>query len=546
MDYSSWKPVAPWSGRLILPPYPERRADGGILILVENAPEPWSSLVGTTCVLAGNPDSAWARYTAREIPGVRSVQHVPARAADARDLPPARLDGWLRPSPLETLAGSLPADDVRVSLSQPAVVRVNAVTTLFIDDEPVQIEGRYKALARFERPLDEVQSRWLVRHWDTSAHDFTGAEDIVRWIPARLPACGDLPQTGLERIHKTAVNRYGWYLYADLADDDPADARFPGEPVLRAIEPRAIRSASLAPAIPQPLRDYLAHGLWDGSSYGTWFQSTVPPAPQPESPALIPATASGPSPAAFKPGDRGLAIHLSGWRSGPRCDPSDETVKVTGHVSCGFYAIVIDPFTDEAAIDLVYARAYNRDPEGVVAGFIASHACLGSLERGWLWLAPVSDALIHHPAFEPGGALPLASIRLSLARMVARTRSSTTTTSANTADSCARNTAIALYEASLGDETRPDSDTALALCRMLSPFGFGIFRLLSPRWIAYLEDRRFKRFLPRALHDALARTFHERGASLRFVRTNQLGGRVDGIEPHRPVTLKDPFSGRQV
>ena len=173
MDDRYWKPVAAWSGTLILPPPSGRRADGGVLIRLDNAPEPWARLVGATCALAWRPESAWARHSSRETIDIRFTAETRASVARKRDVHPTRLDGWDRVSPLETLAGARPADDVRVSLAHPSVFTEGssadgASVVLSIDDEPVQVEGSYKALARFERPLDEAQTLWAVRHWDVA------------------------------------------------------------------------------------------------------------------------------------------------------------------------------------------------------------------------------------------------------------------------------------------------------------------------------------------------------------------------------------------
>jgi len=556
MEGGKWKPIAAWSGTLVLPLRSGRRADGGVFIRLENTPPEWSSLNGSTCALTWRAGSPWALHASREIVDITFAGETLSGEALGHDIHPVRLDGWTRVSPLESLAGARPLDDVRVSLRSPSVVVENGTATLVVDTEPVQTEGSLKALARFERPLNEDQTRWVVRHWDKEAHDFSGAEEIVFWNPDPIPAHRNLPQASLDGIHKTAANRYGWYLYADRAADGM---------LLSAIEPRAIRSAGLAPATGVPLRDYLDHGLWAGMVCGTWFQASVPP----ETLATGGAAGRTDAPPAFKLGDRGLVAHVFGWRSGPRGDPPDKNGHVPGHAACGFYEIVADSFTGDATIDIEYAQVYSHNPEGIVSGFIASHCFLGSLKRGWLWLTPVSDALIHHPDLAPDGGLPLETLRLSLARMIAhaRTGAGSGRTPANMSVSCSQNTALALYEASLG-RSGPDhgaaGQTALLLRRILAPTGIGTHRLLPPRWYAYLAGRpvRFaskeqtgrlylaallsrNSILPRELHDTLAMTFHELGAALRFVRTNQLGGVIEGIEPHRPTTFKDKYPARR-
>jgi predicted Abi (CAAX) family protease len=99
---------------------------------------------------------------------------------------------------------------------------------------------------------------------------------------------------------------------------------------------------------------------------------------------------------------------------------------------------------------------------------------------------------------------------------------------------------------------------------MLAPLGSGQTRIIPARWKAYLAGRMFRRILPgqthrlylnalltrnsilpRELHDNLALAFHGLGATLRFVRSNQLGGVIEGIEPHRPTTFKDKYPPRK-
>ena len=143
-----YRPIAPWAGQLILPDPGKRAADGSVPFLVFNSPKP--ELVGRFLRVArddSQPDDGWFQ---KARPKVVFAPKTRANGEKAGCRFPTVLDGWDAVSPLDSLPANRSEGTIEVVLKDP-VLRGE---TLFIKDEPVQVNGSHVCLAKFEGPAD--------------------------------------------------------------------------------------------------------------------------------------------------------------------------------------------------------------------------------------------------------------------------------------------------------------------------------------------------------------------------------------------------------
>ena len=120
-DAARYRPAATWLGRLILPPPEQRAAVMGALFEVHLAGEGYAHLVGQTVWLRWTDDPlANARFWG-VTQGVIFDKHAHADAAKGVVLP-ERVNNLPLVNPFESLAASLPADEVIVRLHEPVQV----------------------------------------------------------------------------------------------------------------------------------------------------------------------------------------------------------------------------------------------------------------------------------------------------------------------------------------------------------------------------------------------------------------------------------------
>jgi predicted Abi (CAAX) family protease len=144
-----FRPVADWTGRLILPQRDARF--GGAWLELRTTPKEYAQLTGQTVQLQWNE----SLQTVRDM--LRAVRRDVSFSAEAYYtstyggfVHPVRLNRWRLVDPLESLAGAHPVDDVFVKLAGPVVVEsAGDQPILRIAHEPVQIAGCFFALVRF-------------------------------------------------------------------------------------------------------------------------------------------------------------------------------------------------------------------------------------------------------------------------------------------------------------------------------------------------------------------------------------------------------------
>jgi predicted Abi (CAAX) family protease len=563
-----YRPIAPWTGRLVLPRPEERRPDGGVFIVVENAPDSHQSLLGRTCWLTWKKGTPFARIIAMETTDIIFTDEA-RRAGEEGKVLPLRLDGWRGVSPLESLAGIRPADDVQVMLRDVTAVYSPGQALIQIGEEPVQVTGERVALAVFLQPEDREMGRHLVRHYNPATERFDGPTETV--LAGEIPALKKppVPAASLAEIHGSPLNQQGWYLYGSSAG---------GTFTVKALEPRGL--FLLKPTEYRYDLDscmaYIDHDSWAGMKRGNYRIAHLD-ASVPERVTAGDQVMSS----SLKEGDAGLVAHLFGWIGGDRGEGPDPRGIVSGHCSFGFAAVRRDAFTGELRWQIEYRQVYCHNPQGIAAGAHAWHSYMGSLRRGIMYLPPVSDTILLHPAFGFSyrfgtiSFVPLREIEKELFRITAQTRSGAGSgiTPIHMAQSCSQDSTMALHSLwhrmklqcfSNGGILRwVKKNRATAQARMFNDLRrivfrwdsrFTPFRIVPPRWKRYLRVRPYRRatgrigeiidaiityrsVLPRGVHDDVSKIFIGHGAKLWVIRTDGIGGDIPGVEPLWPSTL---------
>jgi predicted Abi (CAAX) family protease len=583
-DPARYRPAATWLGRLILPRREERDAVRGALFEVHLADAHFAHLVGRT---------VWLRWT--ETPAThrrfwsvtRQVifDRTATKAAAGGNVLPERVNNWPDVNPFESLAGSLPADEVIVRLPEPVEVveaggdgspgeRGGAAPSppaiLYTPRVPVQVTGRYYALVRFlgpeapQAPGDgapgERGDRFRVAHYDAAAGDFAGPEEVVR-LPALVPDQNGHLRSTSRGIERSPANAAGWYVYG--APD--AGGTF----VVQALAPRALLRLRPGRVVVgrEAARAYLKPKGWQAeATKGTCTTAFLCPD------GADPQEAQ----AAWKEGDAALVIHLWGLIGGKKPEPSARTPLAWGHTSFGVARVVREPLAGELVFDVEYQQVYIHNGDGVIAGAQHWTHYTGDRQFGWLGTRPVQDVLVKLDSFtDPFDfgwrrVSALDELANQLEAMTARYRiadgrGGTTLTPVN---NCSQDSNQALYAAIKGIErtvtTRADvldwrdrnPAEAQRLDRLLD-LGHGLRRALLPLGAARadwewgtttlgtglgdhplravgLAARSWRTLLPSVAVRAVAGVFLDHGASAYVLRTNQVGGEDPDIAPFVP------------
>ncbi len=568
-DPRLYQPHADWIGRLILPSAAETNRDPGdwVWIEIEHAPPMARDLEGQVLRLE------WAeRPVLRELVERVSTDVRFAPAAQELEgqgnLLPRRLDGRLRVGPLQSLAGARPNDDLIVQLEEVELrPGADGSTRLSIGRPPLQISGRYVGLGQILGPVGREPDRFRVRHWSPSRGDFSGPEDVVRVPQQPRDRFGRWISTP-RGLSSNPVGAQGWYLYG--APD--AEGLF----TVQAIKPRALHLLhpdAVLPAARQGI-PYILRGNWADTPRQRGRIKRVLLEPS----AASASKPAGPAGESWRPGDRALLIHSFGGIGGPGGEPISGFT-VTGHFAFGEARVVNDAITGEPRFDLRYHQIYANNPNGIVSGTQDWTAFSGDLQRGWMGSRPISDVLIKLQSFDD---LTVDGQRLSLLRelaiqaevLMARYRSGdgTGVSTVTPATSCVQDSSQALYIAidrlrrravedpgqrrwlkvhpqdNASQAIRQLSRLSSSLDQLLTPFG-----TVRPDWrhnAAVVAGETFVRgesgldalmswrsMLPRRAHDDMARVFLQHGASLWFLRSNQLAGGDTTIEPLAPTLL---------
>lgn len=372
-----YRPIASWMGRLILPPKEQRQS--GVLFEVHHADAEHEDLVGQVVYLKwiDNPESKVS------VQSVKKDVHFNADALynyTQGKILPIRINHWRQVTPLESLAGSRPNDDIVVMLREPVAVEQNReVLTLYVTSEPVQISGRFYGLVKFLQPTKPGSEQFRVVHFNRDSREFDSVEEVVL-LPEVIPNNeGIYPSTSRD-IEKSPVNDTGWYIYG-------AKNAF-GMFVVQALAPRALLQVQPQEVVVgrKPARKYLRKRSWKNitthkgqiqsvllSRRGTDIQKAV---------------------SHWREGDCALLVHTYGGIGGKKREAAAKAPFYFGHFAYGVAEVVREPLTGELRFDIRYQQVYTHNVDGLIAGTLSWTRYIGDRQFGWLGIRPVCDILI--------------------------------------------------------------------------------------------------------------------------------------------------------
>jgi predicted Abi (CAAX) family protease len=563
-DPARYVPMADWLGRLILPE--KSRRFGGVFYEIHHAPAEHRGLVGQVVKLrwSNNP------LTQRLVQAVTHDIHFSADAEYASRfggvINPVRLNHWLRVDPLESLAGSLPTDDLIVAVEDPQVMLDRDGVTLFINTQPMEVTGRYCGLVQFVGPAEG--DTWLVRHFSRTSRAFDGPEETVSLPPvATMAVYGSDPST-TQGLEKSPYNESGWYIYGAQT----ADGTF----VVQALGPRALFRLVPDRVVfggERAAYRYIRKEAWaQVAAQKGRVGSVLCTARDNGRPEAI-AAAIG----EWQVGDRALILHTYGGIGGHKKEPAAFSPIFFGHFAYGRAEVVHDPLADEKRFEIRYYQVYAHNVDGLIAGTIHWSRYQGDRQRGWLGTRPSCDILVKLDAFnrfyyfDDERRSPLTRMEAHLQAMTARYRigDGTGGTFVGPSNNCSQDSNQALFASLQGtaesfsrhadalldqhpDQSEPLKQLALfgkELKDTLQPLGG-----LRPAWEqnefnlgSSIEDEPLRNLImgfgswrtvfPRKASDVVVHKFLKYGASAWVLRTSQVGGHDPDIEPIAPMTF---------
>jgi predicted Abi (CAAX) family protease len=576
LDPRWYRPIAPWIGRLILPKPEEYSATPGedwTWLQVYQAPRP--DLVGQKVRLGWRQSPALARYLGLVTKDIRFTPEA-IESEKQGNILPTRLNGRSGVGPLQALAGSRPLDDVVVSFPDAEI----GETSLQVERMPLIVTGRFVALVKIigeappRTPSDIPKvcpgsppcgsELFRVQHYNRDSGQFDGSSEVIR-IPQQPLVSGGRFISTPRQLAAAREGKEGWYIYGARGRDNLF--------TVQAIKPRSLFQLQPTATLTgvQSGQDYIARSTWNDtpSRKGTASRVTVLPEGEKKS---------------WKEGDKGIGIHLFGGIGGKKGEII-QLGTVTGHFSYFLYEVIRDALTGELQWQLDYDQVYAHNPQGILSGYQSWANYTGSLERGWLNSRPLSDAIVKLDLLEDynfGGVSlsPLTEFHKQLEIMMARYRigDGTGVSSVTPATSCVQDSNQALYItiATLRHQFETDPQIAAWLTthaddpetlrfQRLGQLSDRLERVLAPRgvirpdWrqnaqiLAGITDSRGKGFirentlanallswrsmLPRGSNDVISEIFLRSGATLWFLRTNQVGGAMPEILPLAPTKL---------
>jgi predicted Abi (CAAX) family protease len=474
-----YRPVASWVGRLILPDLEARHPQGDVGLEILHAPPEYADWIGQVVQLHWRPDPDFRR----EFQIVSRDIHFSADAeASHRDglILPTRLNHWRVVSPLESLAGARPVDDVVVQLPDPVTVEWvgesaaiqglsiqgdssfkpdwpsplaplpggegdksggrSAVSgkclRLTVTQEPIQTSGRFYGLVRFVEPVGP--ERFRVVHFNPATGQFDGLVETV-WLPTVVLDINDTPASVNQGLETSPLNQEGWYIYGACSAK--------GEFVVQSLRPRRLFQVRPGRFIGNHRqgRRYLERESWQNLAAN---QNTV------ESVLIDPRCTDAEEAAAqWEEGDQALLVHVYGGIGGAKAEPSAQGLVYFGHFSYGIARVVREPIANELQFQIRYHQVYTHNRRGLVAGTLDWTLYMGDRQWGFMGTRPVSDILVKLPAYtEPfafvGSAWSaLDDLCLELEIMTARYRTGdgNGVTYIGPANNCAQDSNQALY-----------------------------------------------------------------------------------------------------
>jgi predicted Abi (CAAX) family protease len=570
-----YRSIADWVGRLILPKPEERQRVRGVYFEVYHAPDPHQSLIGQTVILR------WADLlrVRQLVAAVKRDVHFSADAEYSSQhaglVHPTRINHWQQVGPLESLAGSLPQDDMVVMLQGQVTVESEAAKTILRTAVlPVQITGRYYGLVQFVQPI-AASDRFQVVHFNPDSRAFDGVIEQVR-LPEVLvaPTYGSAPSTTHD-LEKSPLNEAGWYIYGAV----DADGQF----VVQSLAPRALFRLQPDQVIwgDKAAYQYIRKQAWADATAQKGSISSVLCTPHSGQEISGQEISGQQAIAEWQEGDRALVLHVYGGIGGAKKEPAAGTPIFFGHFAYGVAEVIREPLTGELRFDIRYHQVYSHNTDGLIAGTLHWSRYLGDRQLGWAGCRPVCDLLVKLDAFTGnyffGDDLQRSPLDLMLTQlqvMTARYRigDGTGGTYVGPANNCSQDSNQALF-ASLRlmeqavranadwlqiwakqnpDQARRFKQLMLLgqeLQRELQPLGspradweqneynLGCTMEERPLQNLWMGLGSWRTMLPRLASDTVVRIFLKYGASVWVLRTNQIGGYNPDIKPVVPMTL---------
>ncbi|NJM72182.1 MAG: CAAX protease [Scytonema sp. RU_4_4] len=568
-----YRPIASWMGRLILPPKEQRQL--GVLFEVHHADAKHQHLVGRVVYLQWIDDPK----SKISVQSTKKDLHFNAEALynyTQGRIVPIRINHWRQVTPLESLAGSRPNDDMIVMLRKPVAVEQNGeIVTLYVTSEPVQISGRFYGLVKFLHPIQPGSEQFRVVHFNRHFREFDSVEEVVL-LPEVIPSGQNFYSSSSRDIEKSPLNDKGWYIYGAK--------NAAGMFVVQALAPRALLQVNPQQVIVgrKPALEYLRKHCWKKiTTKKGQIQSVL---------LNTKGTDSQRAVSKWREGECALLLHVYGGIGGKKRESAAKIPVYFGHFAYGVARVVREPLTGELRFDLEYHQVYCHNVDGLVAGTLSWTRYMGDRQFGWLGIRPACDILIKLDALtddydtDEVKRSALGAFIRQLEIMTARYRigDGMGATYVGPANNCAQDSNQALYAAiriiqaaiqfnakdiPYAIKTNPEFKNWLlrhpeyatsfkqlvkldkALRDELLPFGvtrvdwesstttIGTSLLDSPLRQIFRALVSWRSILPRKANDTVAQIFFKQGASMWILSTSQVGNSDPDIAAITPFTF---------
>ncbi len=408
---------------------------------------------------------------------------------------------------------------------------------------------------------------FLVQHYNPASQKFDGTTEIIRIPQQAIDTRGLAPSTP-RQIEKSPGGTDGWYIYGAKDVNNIFVARAIAPATLFALPPRQTIIGTEAGI------NYIKHLNWRNTPSQKGKLNTV---------LILPDDQSATT---WKKGDKAIVLHLFGGIGGEKAQPLGVVETITGHFAFGIAEVIRDEFTNKLRFDIKYYQIYAHNPDGIISGIHNWDYYMGNLQHGWLHTRPVSDVLIKFAPvtqdydFDGMKLSPIQEFQKQLQIAIARYRTGDGTGGATVspATSCVQDSNQALYATiqviKQQIATNPQIQTWLQAnpdhpqtkrFQQLVQLGQSLEQQLTPLGIIRAdwqsqasmlagtgrgEDIQpfrdgsiwaglttWRTMMPRQSHDDIARIFLQQGATLQFLRTNQVGGWQSTIKPPPPTVF---------